>query len=83
MWSWKGPLALVGLIALGYFACMFLVATAGPAPVLTWRVMVVRGYVGSLAPSMILAVVFPLALFVASGFVAFVAGKVIRRRRSK
>ena len=70
-WSWKGPLAVFGLIVLGYFAFMFVASIA----------MLVAGYLawweGLL---MMLSVVIVIALFVGSGFVA---AKIIQRRKAR
>jgi uncharacterized paraquat-inducible protein A len=73
-WSWKGPLALVGLIVLGYFAFMFVATIA----------IMVQGHIGPLEAILIIStIVFPLALFVASGFVAAKVEERIRRRKAK
>jgi hypothetical protein len=73
-WSWKGPLALAGLIVLSYFFFGFVAAI----------VMMVRGRIGPLeALLMVSAIVLPIALFVGSGFVAAKVEGYIQRRKSK
>jgi len=70
-WSWKGPLALVGVAVLAYFVFVFVAAIVG----------IVAGYLawweGLL---MMLSVVIVIALFVGSGFVA---AKIIQRRKAR
>jgi len=70
-WSWKGPLALVGLIVLAYFVFVFVAGIVGIAAgrLVWWEGLLLMLSVGIL-----------LALFVASGFVA---AKVIQRRKCK
>jgi len=72
-WSWKGPLVLVGLIALVYFVFTFATAIA----------MLVVGQ-GQWAAALIMASgCFPLALFIGSGFAAAKVEEFIQRRKSK
>ena len=70
-WSWKGPLALVGVAVLAYFVFVFVAAIVGivAGPLVWWEGLLIMLAIGVL-----------LALFVASGFVA---AKIIERRKAK
>ena len=73
-WSWKGPLVLVGVAVLTYFVFIFVAGI----------VMIAQGFIGPMETILlILAIVFLLALFVGSGFVAAKVEEFIQRRKSK